>query len=135
MALIQWDSGFSVEVAEIDKQHQKLFDMINELYDAIGKGRGRNMLGKTFHDLITYAGTHFETEERYFLQFQYPAYEEHLKEHAEFVNKVVAFRDQFDGGSFTITVEVAHFLKDWLVLHIQGTDRRYALFFKEQGLR
>jgi hemerythrin len=47
MSIIQWDESFSVNVAEIDKQHQRLLEMINELYDAMRQGRGKVIIGKT----------------------------------------------------------------------------------------
>ena len=36
MSLIQWDDSYSVGVAELDAQHQRLIQMINELNDAKG---------------------------------------------------------------------------------------------------
>ena len=35
MGLIKWDDSYSVHIVEIDKQHQKLVDMLNELNDAM----------------------------------------------------------------------------------------------------
>jgi hemerythrin len=40
MALIQWNDGLSVNVVEIDRQHQKLIGMINDLNDAMRQGKG-----------------------------------------------------------------------------------------------
>jgi hemerythrin len=45
MALIQWNDSLSVNVVEIDKQHQKLVRMINELNDAMRQGKGKEALG------------------------------------------------------------------------------------------
>lgn len=73
MALIQWDDSFSVKVAEIDQQHKRLIVMINELHDAMKQGKGKDALGKIINGLISYTATHFDTEERYFDQFEYPA--------------------------------------------------------------
>jgi len=38
MALINWHPSFSINIEEIDKQHQLLVKMINDLYDAMNAG-------------------------------------------------------------------------------------------------
>ena len=40
MALLTWTTEYSVAVEAIDKQHQKLFAMLNELHDAMKSGKG-----------------------------------------------------------------------------------------------
>lgn len=134
MAVIQWEETLSVHVAEIDKQHQKLIGMINNLHEAMIQGKGKEILGKIIHDLILYTGTHFSTEERLFHQFGYPEAESHKKEHADFVKKVSDFKDGFAGEKIGLSIEVMNFLSNWLKNHIKKVDRAYAPFFQEKGL-
>ena len=47
MAMIQWNSSLIVNIAEIDRQHQKLIQMINDLVGAMRQGKGKDILGKT----------------------------------------------------------------------------------------
>ena len=110
MALIQWDGSFSVNVAEIDKQHQKLVALINNLNDAMKQGKGKEVLGKILGELFTYAGSHFATEEKYFDRFAYPAAASHKLEHSDFVKKVSEFRESFDSGQLALTIQVMNFL-------------------------
>ena len=135
MALFQWDNSFSVNVTEIDKQHQKLVALINDLNDAMKQGRGKDALAKIIGELFTYAGDHFATEEKYFDKFGYPSTASHKLEHADFVKRVSEFKNGFDSGQLALTIEVMYFLKDWLKNHIQGTDKKYGPFFNEKGLR
>jgi hemerythrin len=134
MALFQWDDSFSVNVAEIDKEHQKLVAMINDLNDAMKQGKGKDILAKIIGELFAYAGSHFATEEEYFDKFRYPAAASHKLEHRNFVKKVSEFKDGFEKGQLALTVEVMNFLKDWLRKHIQGIDKKYGPFFNEKGL-
>ena len=98
MAPIEWSDVRSVNVDEIDRQHQRPDQMINELNDAMKQGRGKDRLGKTVDGLIGYAGTHFATEERYFDQFGYLPASAHKGEHRAFVEKMSGFQDDFAKG-------------------------------------
>ena len=135
MAMINWNDSLSVHVAEIDQQHKKLIEMINELNDAMKVGKGKDVLEKIVNNLIGYTATHFKTEENYFAKFGYPDTENHKKEHAAFVQKVSDFKTGFETGKLAVTIEVMSFLSDWLKNHIMGTDKKYASFFNEKGLR
>lgn len=134
MALITWNESLSVNVAEIDQQHQKLVSMINELNDAMKQGKGKEVLKKIVSGLISYTATHFKTEERYFDHFGYPDTENHKKEHAAFVQKVMDFNNGFEKGKFGLSLEVMDFLSTWLQTHIKGTDKKYSKFFNDNGL-
>lgn len=135
MGLITWDSSMSVNVGELDWQHQKLVSMINELHDAMKEGHGKDALKRILRGLISYADTHFKAEEKYFTQFRYPDSASHIKEHRAFVSKVEAFRNDFEHGRLTVTIKTLYFLRDWLQGHIKGTDKKYSSFFNEKGLR
>jgi hemerythrin len=135
MALIQWDSTFSVNVAEIDKQHQKLIEFINNLNDAMKQGKGKDALANIINELSNYATSHFAFEEGYFDKFGYPAAASHKLDHSNFVKKVSEFKNGFDSGQVALTVTVMNFLKDWLKNHIQGIDKKYSSFFNDKGLK
>jgi hemerythrin len=135
MAIIQWNDSLSVNVVEIDKQHQKLIGMINDLHDAMLQGKGKDILGKTVNGLISYTGSHFKTEERYFDQFGYPEANNHKKEHSDFITKVSEFKNGFEKGKLGLTIEIMNFLSDWLRNHINGIDKKYGPFFNAKGLK
>ncbi len=134
MAIMQWNDNFSVNVAVIDGQHKKLVSMINELHDSMKQGKGNEVLSKIINGLISYTGSHFQTEEKYFDQFGYPEADAHKREHAAFVQKVTDFKAGFEKGEISLTIEVMHFLSDWLRNHIKGSDKRYSKFFNDKGL-
>jgi hemerythrin len=135
MALIQWNETLSVSIAEIDRQHQKLVGMINDLNDEMRKGRGKEILGKIVNELIGYSVTHFKMEEKYFDQFGYPDTENHKAAHADFIQKVTEFKNDFSTGKKGLTIEIMDFLSDWLQKHIKGTDKKYVPFLQEKGLK
>lgn len=135
MAMITWSDTLSVNVGEIDTQHKKLVVMINELYEAMKVGKGKEVTGKILVGLVSYTATHFNQEEKYFTKFGYPDADNHKKEHAAFVKKVTDFKNEFETGKVTLTIEVMNFLSDWLFKHIKITDKKYSKFFNEKGLK
>ncbi|HVN71303.1 MAG TPA: bacteriohemerythrin [Desulfomonilia bacterium] len=135
MALISWNDNLSVHVGEIDRQHQQLIKMINDLDDAMKQGKGKEVLGKIVKGLSDYTAYHFSTEEKYFSQFGYPAAEVHIREHRTFVDKVTDFKKKFETNRIGLSTDVINFLSDWLKNHIQVTDHKYGPFLKEKGLK
>jgi len=135
MAIIQWNESLSVDIAEIDTQHQRLIRMINDLNDAMRQGKGKEVLGKIITGLITYTRTHFKAEEDYFAQFGYPDAATHKQEHVRFVEKVASFKQEFEQGKLGLSLEIMSYLSDWLQGHIKGVDKKYAPFFHSKGLK
>lgn len=135
MPLITWSEQLSVNVAQIDGQHQKLIAIINDLTEAIQTGKAKAAIDDTVQGLFDYARTHFETEEKYFQQFDYPEAASHIKEHEEFIQKVREFQTRPAKGQFSLSIQVLQFLGNWLINHILGTDKKYSVFFNDHGLK
>lgn len=135
MALIKWNDNLSVNVRQIDDQHQELVKLINDLDDAMKQGKGKLILGKIVAGLMDYTTFHFSTEEKYFAQFGYDDSENHIREHRAFVDKTSDFKKKFDSGSIGLSTDVMNFISEWVKKHIQGTDKKYSSFFHEHGLK
>lgn len=131
---LQWSDAYSVEIELIDRQHQKLFGVINELGAAVEQGKTKEALGRALGELISYTKEHFKTEEELFQKHGYPEAVAHKEEHDEFVHKVGDFKERFDEGKLTMTVEVRLFLTDWLVNHIKKIDKKYSAFLLAAGV-
>lgn len=134
MPLIQWNHNLSVQVNELDNQHKKLIQMINDLQDAMRAGKGKDVVGKILNELVRYTVDHFSTEEKYFDRFDYPDMAAHMDEHARFVKEVAGFKKEFEEGRIGLTIKLMNFLSDWLQKHIMGSDKKYGPFFNEKGL-
>jgi hemerythrin len=135
MDLITWDGSYSVNVALIDKQHQMLVQMVNELNNAMLNGNEKETIGKLINKLITYAAMHFAREEDYFDTFGYPETDVHKSQHDEFENKVSAFEADFQADRQGLSQDILQFLRDWLVGHIKGSDKKYSTFLTERGVQ
>ena len=134
MALISWNESLSVNVAEVDRQHKKLIDLIVELNNAMKQGKGKEVLGGIIDALTDYTITHFGFEEKHFDKLNYPDKDIHKKAHADFIKKIQAFKTEFDNKKLGLSIEVIDFLSDWLQTHIKVTDKKYGPFFNENGI-
>jgi hemerythrin len=135
MALMAWSDKLSVGVDSIDDQHKKLLSLLNQLHDGMMAGKGKDILGGILKGLVDYTVTHFRYEEQLFARTGYPESEEHKNEHAELVRKVEEIQRQYaTTGAKALTIPVMNFLKDWLSLHIVGTDKRYAPHLIAKGV-
>ena len=135
MPLMKWSERLSVNIIEIDKQHQHLIGVVNDLHDAMGKRMGKEILGKTFNGLIGYAEDHFITEEKYFDQFGYPDADIHKNEHTKFVKKLAEFKVRYDGGEQGLTIDLMNFLVNWLHNHLLTFDMEYRPFLNSYGIK
>ena len=136
MPLMIWNDKFSVGVAVIDAEHKKLVSMVNDLYDAVQGGHGKEVLGKILDGLIGYTASHFAHEERFFAETGYPDAAAHKKQHDDLKKQVLDVQAKYKAGATgTLTVEVLNFLKNWLIGHIQGSDKKYAPHLNAKGIR
>ena len=91
-------------------------------------------LKKVLEETIHCAQEHFETEENYLIEFDYPEYEDHYREHYDFLTKTIAYFGKVVNSGYHISNELIKYLKQWLVNHIQVSDRRYIDCFKKNGI-
>lgn len=135
MALANWRDDYSVNIKQIDDQHKKLFDYVNEIHEAMKTKKTKDELGGIIKKLAGYTVTHFKVEENYFEKYDYPEKAVHKVEHDVFVDKVKGFQKDLDSGKLLLSLEIINFLRDWLVNHIKGTDKKYSAFLNEKGIK
>lgn len=135
MSLIKWNNSLSVNVGEIDKQHQKLVQLINQMHSAMREGKGEEIIGDIINKLIKYTLNHFKTEEKYFDKFNYPDSDAHKHEHQDFVKRVNEFKSGYEKGRLGLSIRILNFLSNWLRNHINGSDKKYTECFNKNGLK
>ncbi len=138
MSLIQWDETMHVGVSEIDDQHGRLTEMINQLLYAYMQGREKPILAQTINELHDYAHYHFATEEALMRKFEteYTELTEHLQQHTVFFSKIVDFLLEYvSDAQGELAPELLDFLTDWWKGHILGIDARFGKFLNQQGIQ
>ncbi len=135
MPLLNWDNNYSVNIQEIDNQHQLLIKLINELHDAMKIGKGKEALGSILNELVNYTVYHFGYEEKLFSTYGYSESIQHKAAHDKLVEQVKQIQKEYESGKTVFTLEVMNFLKDWLSGHIVGTDKKYSSFLNSKGIK
>ncbi|MEW6500643.1 MAG: bacteriohemerythrin [Thermodesulfobacteriota bacterium] len=135
MPLLSWKNEYSVNIKEIDDQHKKLVEMINELHDAMVAKKAKEVLGSVLGKLVNYAATHFANEEKLMQANGYPEFAAHKEKHEKMTAKVLSLQKDWQAGKATLGIEVSQFLRDWLDKHILGTDKNYGPFLNSKGIK
>jgi hemerythrin len=134
MAFIDWSGELELGYKVIDHQHRWMVETANQLYDEImspepDRSRAEVILG----GLQFFIRHHFEEEERLLELSEYPDLAAHKEEHRRVE---LAFsewcREQGDGR--TCSRESLPYLKNWLLIHIRESDRRFIGHLGERGL-
>lgn len=126
MAFFPWTDDLAVGNAAIDDDHRKLVKMVNDLYAAMQRGNGNDVIGKVVHNLALYTQQHFAREEAEMRRIQYSRSMQHKQEHDRLLKQVAELQGEFAAGKAVMTLAVARFLGDWLAHHIKGSDVQLA---------
>jgi hemerythrin-like metal-binding protein len=132
--LIVWSDRYSVGIARIDGQHQRLIDLINDLHAAMLAREGNTALGAILDGLATYTVSHFATEEGLMTKFAYPGFGEHKAEHDKLTAQVRTLQEKFRARKVALTLEVMTFLERWLTDHIANMDKKYSAQLRAAGV-
>jgi hemerythrin-like metal-binding protein len=125
MPFVQWEARYSVGIAAMDAQHQKLMGMLNVLHEAMTTGTAQDELGQVLEDLETYTRTHFAAEEGLMRARRYSGLAAHQVLHAEFAGQVRALRQQGNASVASGSIGLSRLLRDWLTQHILSADHKY----------
>ena len=129
MSWIEWNDALSVGVEEIDKQHKKLIEILNLLYDSIQEGKEKLVIEKIIKELLDYTKYHFTSEENYFKKLQYHDVQKHIEAHKRFIRDINKFQNDYMEKKEIISSEILEYLKDWLINHIMIDDQSYGPYF------
>lgn len=128
MAHLIWSSDLDTGIAEIDRQHQRIVEYINNLYDQ-RRNPDRAALAQVIADTVEYTQSHFAFEEHLLEQAGYPFTDLHKKVHQLFIRRLGAIKARFEAGE-NVADELHQMLSRWLFSHIRTEDHGYCTAVK-----
>lgn len=121
-----WKESYRIGIEAIDEQHKKLFQMTNELLNAIEEKQGPEEFQRVVDFLKDYVVIHFRDEEAYQASIQYAGMPEHVLQHKRFTDTILAFEERLkkSGYDLEIVKELAGMLTSWLIYHVADADQK-----------
>ena len=132
---VEWKDEYSVGIDSIDQQHKKLLNLINQLQTAVDYSTGEEFERDALDELVDYTKTHFSYEEGLMRDNDYPDFEPHKLQHEEMFRKVGEVLAEYEKDQDTAMHNAAEYLKDWLINHINGTDKQYSSYLIAKGVK
>jgi len=132
---VEWKDDYSVGIDSIDQQHKKLLNLINQLQTAVDYSTGEEFEREALDELVDYTKTHFSYEEGLMRDNDYPDFEPHKAQHEKMFAKVEEVLAEYEQDQDTAMANAAEYLKDWLINHINGTDKEYSSYLIGKGVK
>ncbi|MGO9483746.1 MAG: bacteriohemerythrin [Rhodomicrobium sp.] len=127
MPFAEWTDEFNIGIVGIDRDHRRLLELLNDLYDAIEAGDTRKVLGNVLDGLIAYVNYHFLHEETLLLRANYPDYDSHRQQHLALRLTVIEIHNEFLAREpDALSRQVLVFLKNWFYEHNLGADLAFS---------
>ncbi|HUN69949.1 MAG TPA: bacteriohemerythrin [Burkholderiales bacterium] len=128
--IIEWSPHYEVGVRFMDGQHRQMLDLVNRVIEGADGGMALEDLVAILRDLVRVTEHHFHAEETRMAEFDADS-EAHRSEHRDLIESLRFFTDRLDADKVG---KCSVFLRDWLLRHIESTDRAFAAFLRERGV-
>jgi hemerythrin len=138
-----WSDKYKIGVPEVDDQHQRILQSINELGDFLNSAKTTENIKwriQTFIiEILNYAEKHFRDEEQLMEDAKAPWLEEHKQVHQGLADDVINFRDRIaelsdEGEQLHILEQMHKFMVDWLIHHIMKEDTKFGEFYNNRAI-
>lgn len=135
MKRLIWSDNLNTGIPVIDRQHGRIVDYINRLYDAQHAGESKHTIRAIIDELVDYTLTHFTFEEAMLENIGFPSLRAHKETHEEFSKLVNNLRARLL-RSEEAAIELNNLMVAWLFNHILNEDARYVpAVLKSIGLK
>jgi hemerythrin len=127
---LDWNESLSMYIPEIDAEHQRFIQLVNELNEAIIGHMNKKEIKSRMRAILDDAAMHFAHEEAVFKEWGYPDAEEHAQI-ISFLNEIM---ESVDHGKMAHGwLEAGLEMKQVLIQHILNEDMKYRDYHVAQG--
>jgi hemerythrin-like metal-binding protein len=127
---LEWNEGLSMHIPEIDAEHRRFIDLVNDLNEAIIGRMDREVLKRCMQAILDDAAAHFAHEQALFKEWRYPEAGEHAVKHAQIMRALNDLMARFErGGTEYDWIDAGLQIKKVLIEHLLTEDMKYRDFF------
>jgi len=135
-----WKKEFELGIKSIDDQHKKLLEIGNRINDLlVNHEEGDDNYDQIYdvvQELKDYTVYHFNTEEALFLKYKYPEYNQHKKEHDNFIEYIGSVNLlEIDDNQQQFLKTLLGKIVQWVFNHIITTDFMYKDYLIKLGMK
>lgn len=125
---LQWTDALAIGIEDIDRHHRQLFEIINELHDAIDANLTESVIGDILLRLTDYVGYHFECEEQIMRSLGFPEIETHQVEYNNLLTKLGYLIYEYETKSGGIANSMLDYLQNLVITHVTTEDAKIGRF-------
>jgi hemerythrin len=126
MQPFKWTKAHSVFLPQVDAEHRNLYQLAEELHQAIEAGARAPRIRNTMLALLEAVEEHFAHEERLMKAAACPSYAWHKQQHDTLRKKGKRFLADFAAGNRDVPRDFLAYLAQWLRDHLALSDRMMA---------
>ena len=130
--IFQWRKEYSLDIEEIDRQHQELIMSTNQLFDAISTNVDMTIKIDIFNSLIQKSQNHFDYEEDLMKKHQFSELNTHRKKHERILQEIHDKMKLCEKNALVLDLNFVESVRDWLINHIFKEDRKIAQLVNKQ---
>ena len=119
----QWHDAYKIGHEKIDQQHQRRF----ELTSALAEADGLPALRKALMQLYKHTREHFELEESFMRELNYPAANAHIAAHDQLLTRLNAVSLEVGQGQID-RVAIERLIVEWALRHIPNEDTQLTAY-------
>jgi len=134
MPIVQWKDEYIINVEEIDIQHQKMVELVNNLHSSVEARIDKSELESLLIELVDYTRMHFSTEEKFMKKNADPSLKLHQEEHRSLLKHLDQLVAAVANGQRPTFFSDYDLSSDWMIAHISEHDKKMGGYLNSKGV-
>ena len=122
-------------VTSMDREHAGQLSLFNDLKAAVRSGADDSLVYALLDELVEHSNLHFLSEQLMMKLNAYEASESHFLEHERLLDELRQLRRNLATGSTTHKHGLIEALRNWLLVHIQTSDKKLAEYLSARSVQ